>query len=195
MVISRSSLSDSESEFVFRSRPSLLEFLPSWLELEGRFLWAAPGLVWLIIILLLDLSPDTLSLLRYSEDNSGDLNILDWINQLFLRILFNFVPQIVTCTYSIAHKDNTIYHLYNVIFHTRHWEIFVKTHVILCGSALLMILAGWEEESCSSTKWLGTSIKAAMWLLTLLSCKYIWVIFSSFWCIIFYINTRVLQFP
>ena len=72
MVISRSSRSDSESEFVFRSRPSLLEFLPSWLELEGRFLSAATGWGWLII-LLLDLRPDTLLLLGYSEDSSGDL--------------------------------------------------------------------------------------------------------------------------
>ena len=78
MVISRSSLSDSESELVFRSRPSLLEFRPSWLELEGTFLRAGPGLGGLII-LLVDLMPDTL-LLRgwYSEGSSGDLIWFDF---------------------------------------------------------------------------------------------------------------------
>ena len=37
-----------------------------------------------------------------------------------------------------------------------------ETHVILWASALWMMLAGWEEESCSSTKGLATSIRA-MW--------------------------------
>ena len=41
-------------------------------------------------------------------------------------------------------------------------KILRRTHVILWASALLMMLAGWEEESCSSTNGLGTSIKA-MW--------------------------------